>query len=90
MAQDIDEHRRARILVLAGISPCAALSGRAQTAVDRLMACPDDEVEALLAMLVLIVEGRRPPEYPPVMAARDGLEYPDPRPSLKRPGPPVC
>jgi len=51
VAKDIDEHRRARILVLAGISPCAALSGRAQTAVDRLMACPDDEVEARLLAL---------------------------------------
>lgn len=84
-----DEHRRARILVSAGIAPDAALSDRAREAVDTLMARTDDEVEALLAMLVLIGEGRRPPTYPPITLPA-GLEYPDPRPRVKRPGPPIC
>lgn len=79
MAEDSDEHRRAQILISAGISPGATLSDRAQAALDTLMARTDDEVEALLARLVLIVEGRQQMEYPPVTAPPHGLEYPNPR-----------
>jgi hypothetical protein len=84
-----DKHRRARIIVSAGISPDAALSGRAKAAVDTLMARTDDDVDALLALLVLVVEARQPTQHPPVSKPPDGVDYPNPRPSVKRPGPPI-
>jgi hypothetical protein len=84
-----DQHLRARILVAAGISPDRALSARAQTAVATLLACRDHEVEALLALLVLVGEARRPRDHADGAQLACRLEYPNPRPGVtRRPAPP--
>ncbi|HET8617371.1 MAG TPA: hypothetical protein VFM27_00330 [Acidimicrobiales bacterium] len=70
------EHRRNRILVAAGITPGAELSEPARAALATLEAQPALVVDAILAMLVLLIEGRRPPDSPPASSGR--LVYPNP------------
>ena len=79
-----DQHLLAPILVAAGISPDRVLSARAQAAIATLLACRDHEVEALLALLVLVGEARRPRDHADGAQPACRLEYPNPRPGAPR------